>query len=255
MCRFGGNGTGTVYERLAALRQTGEVEEYVQEFELLVAQARPNIEDQLLGYFSAGLHLEIRSQVQPHDPQDLTRATEVARDVEEALKVVCGYEISQRKEINSGFRYQGSRGIVSRTKCFGGNSNAQTSSNGNRITSRSSGAKSVGNVYQESRNRGVRTLPYAEYTKRRNEGRCYHCGLAYSPGHRCPEKSLRIVILAEDEQINDEGEITLLEREKGTEEGKRAIEEVECAMARETTGGSHLGRHLLYQKLVSRLQP
>ena len=84
--RFGGNGRGTVYERLASLRQIGGVEKYVQEFELLVAQAKPSAEDQILGYFLAGLRQDIRSLVRPHDPRDLTRAMEVACDVEEAMK-------------------------------------------------------------------------------------------------------------------------------------------------------------------------
>nr|KYP37262.1 hypothetical protein KK1_041542 [Cajanus cajan] len=44
--RFGGNGRSTVYERLAALRQTSSMEDYVQEIELLVAQSISTPEDQ-----------------------------------------------------------------------------------------------------------------------------------------------------------------------------------------------------------------
>ena len=35
--------------------------------------------------------------------------------------------------------------------------------------------------------------------RRREEGRCFHCGGAYSPGHCCPEKNLRVIICAEEE--------------------------------------------------------
>jgi len=42
MRRFGDNGWGLVYERIALLRQTDGVEEYIQEFELSGAQANPN---------------------------------------------------------------------------------------------------------------------------------------------------------------------------------------------------------------------
>ena len=35
--------------------------------------------------------------------------------------------------------------------------------------------------------------------RRREEGRCFHCDGAYSPGHRCPEKNLRVIICAEEE--------------------------------------------------------
>ena len=50
-----------------------------------------------------------------------------------------------------------------------------------------------------SRTRGTRTIPYAEYVKRRDEGRCYHYGNTFGPGHRCPKKTMRVLILAEHE--------------------------------------------------------
>lgn len=79
------------------------------------------------------------------------------------------------------------------------------------MTSMASVAKPGVRGASGSRGKGTRHLPYPEYVKRRDEGRCYHCGLAFGSGHRCPEKSLRVVILAEDEQINDEGEIVAME--------------------------------------------
>ena len=80
---------------MASLRQIGGVEEYVQEFELLVAQAKPSAEDQILGYFLAGLRQDIRSLVRPHDPRDLTRAMEVACDIEEARDQMWGLYLMQ----------------------------------------------------------------------------------------------------------------------------------------------------------------
>ena len=85
-----------------ALRQTGGVEEYVQEFELLIAQAAPNAEDQLLGYFLAGLRPDIRSLVRPYDPRDLARAMEVACDVEEAMRQMQVFESIQGASASSG---------------------------------------------------------------------------------------------------------------------------------------------------------
>lgn len=63
------------------------------------------------------------------------------------------------------------------------------------------------------RSKGTRNLPYQEYVKRREEGCCFQCGLAFGLCHKCLEKSLRIVILAEDEHLNDEGVITRIELE------------------------------------------
>lgn len=48
-------------EKLVALRQKGTVEEYIQDFERLVAQASKLTEEQWLGYFFACLQGDIRS--------------------------------------------------------------------------------------------------------------------------------------------------------------------------------------------------
>lgn len=61
-------------------------------------------------------------------------------------------------------------------------------------------ASKAGNSGGGTTGRGVRTLPYQEYMKRREEGRCFHCGGPYSPGHRCAERSIRVMILAEEDE-------------------------------------------------------
>jgi len=82
---------------------------------------------------------------------------------------------------------------------YRGNSGPMTSSvvSNARMETASSGKEF--RPREGSRNKGSRTLPYPEYVRRREEGRCFHCGGAYSPGHRCPEKNLRVIICAEDE--------------------------------------------------------
>ena len=93
--------------------------------------------------------------------------------------------------------------MVSRTESFKGAGNSQSSSSNISTTRKegggtsSMGSRTGGNpTTGGSKNRAVRNLPYPEYLKRREEGRCFHCGGAFGPGHRCPEKSLRVVILA-----------------------------------------------------------
>lgn len=54
--------------------------------------------------------------------------------------------------------------------------------------------------------------------KRRDEKLCFQCGGPFGTGPRFPEKSLRAVILVEDELINEDGEITRKKTETGTEE-------------------------------------
>lgn len=59
----------------------------------------------------------------------------------------------------------------------------------------------------DNRGRMVRNLPYPEFLKTKEEGRCFRCGGPFGPGHHCPEKSLSVIILTEDEQGADEEKI------------------------------------------------
>lgn len=61
---------------------------------------------------------------------------------------------------------------------------------------------------------------------RRAKGLCFKCGGKYHPTlHKCPERSLRVLILGEGETLNDEGEIVSMEEVQTDEEEG---EEVEC---------------------------
>lgn len=84
--RYSGDTRGDVYEHLAALRQTGTMTEFIQEFELLMAQISGAKEAQLCGYFLAGLRAEMRSKIRPHKPANLLSAMELAAAFEDATR-------------------------------------------------------------------------------------------------------------------------------------------------------------------------
>jgi len=68
------------------------------------------------------------------------------------------------------------------------------------------------------KNRGFRTLPYLEYVKkRREEGRCFHYGGAYSYGHRCLDKNLSVVICGDSEEKKEKGGMKGFEENFGEE--------------------------------------
>ncbi|MCI60835.1 hypothetical protein A2U01_0082091, partial [Trifolium medium] len=47
---------------------------------------------------------------------------------------------------------------------------------------------------------------------RRAKGLCFKCGGKFHPTlHKCPERSMRVLILGEGEVVNEEGEIVCLE--------------------------------------------
>lgn len=113
-------------------------------------------------------------------------------------------------------------------KGFSGQARSSWASNArketyNRVKETRVGA-SMGEV---SRNTGARTLPYQEYIKRREEGRCFHCGGSYSYGHRCPDKRLRLIIVWEDEEWVEDGEPGVTEDEGG-EQDERSWSGQEC---------------------------
>ncbi|KAK7247608.1 hypothetical protein RIF29_42494 [Crotalaria pallida] len=205
--RFGGRHLGNVYERLTTLRQTGDIEEFVQEFEVLVAQASEVTEEQLLGYFLGGLRAEVRCRVRTHDPKEITQAMILARDVEEELRSSRVLGGPNSRTSTPSYRATFSGGVVSRLGSQPVGLPAGTNQSERQLSQDSTARSGV----NQPRNRGAKHLPYQEYLKRREAGRCFRCGGQFGPGHRCPEKSLRITILAEDEMLNEEGEIVALQ--------------------------------------------
>jgi hypothetical protein len=98
--RYGGHGDGDVYEQLTELKQTGNVDEYITEFEYLTAQIPRLPDKQFLGYFLHGLKEEVRGRVRSMAVlSDLSRGKllQVARAVEkETRRDGSGYNQSNR---------------------------------------------------------------------------------------------------------------------------------------------------------------
>ncbi|XP_017428812.2 uncharacterized protein LOC108336878 [Vigna angularis] len=215
--RFGGQNRGNFFEKLAVVRQRGGVDEYIQEFEVLVAQATEVTEDQLLGYFFAGLQERLRNTVRPHDPCDLLTAMERARDVEQVGLTSRGSSGAGGKGGATWGRYHASSGTVARTKTFRGPLEGSVNGSGGpgmkKNVSPNTMISKAGSSGGGNAGWGVRTLPYPEvYIKRCEEGRCFHYGGPYSPGHRCAERSMRVMILAEEDEDEEADENVAVEQ-------------------------------------------
>lgn len=84
--RYGGRKAYNPYELLASLKQgQNSVEEYVEQFEQLMALIEGLPEAQTLGYFLSGLEDGIRRKVRTHGPITINRAIELARLIEEEI--------------------------------------------------------------------------------------------------------------------------------------------------------------------------
>lgn len=53
----------------------------------------------------------------------------------------------------------------------------------------------------------MKHLSYQELMDRKNKGLCFKCWEKFHPLHQCPEKSLRLVIMGDEE---DEGQAEVL---------------------------------------------
>lgn len=103
---FGGELSGPPIEQLAALRQTGTVDEFANTFRARVAQIpglAPHIQ---LGLFLNGLKPEIRVRLRPNDVNDLRTAIRVARAVEREIDFLSSRRISGRSSGDDDFVYK-----------------------------------------------------------------------------------------------------------------------------------------------------
>src|ERR1044072_6230191 len=75
------------YKKLKILRQVGSIDDYLREFEALMVQITKPCDDQMLGYFMAGLKLQVRCRVRSFRPTQVVHAMEIARIVDEEIRL------------------------------------------------------------------------------------------------------------------------------------------------------------------------
>ncbi|PNX92555.1 retrotransposon-related protein, partial [Trifolium pratense] len=247
IARYGGRRLENPFEELSTLRQTGSVEEFVEAFELLSSQVGRLPEEQYLGYFMSGLKAPIRRRVRTLNPQNRMQLMRMAKDVEDELKEEdddgtrhYGKNRMGQTEAN-GFSFKSRNGPNSTHKDLTRSNPGWTnpsqksgsigSSPNSTLSMSSTGRKSENDRRSSSFSRwkGVRSIPNDEVEERRAKGLCFKCGGKFHPTlHKCPERSMRVLILGEGEEVNEDGEIVCL---KATEiEGDEEEIEAECKL-------------------------
>ncbi|GJX95417.1 retrotransposon-related protein, partial [Tanacetum coccineum] len=219
MVRFSGTKFRNAHEALGSLYQDEGVDEYIEEFEALSALIPNQSEEQSIGMFLRGLKNDIRSWVRTLNPLTCDQAMEFARNVEIATTL---------NESKSGTRAKsgpllGTKGYY-QTQSWKSSPREIGSRPDKTIQSYSSfGASSKAAQPNQTvvhsndrpnptlRSSGTRHLTKQEWEDRRRKGLCFSCGQKYSPQHKCSEGTLRILLLAEGEELDDNGEIRLAE--------------------------------------------
>ncbi|XP_019192891.1 PREDICTED: uncharacterized protein LOC109187208 [Ipomoea nil] len=232
---FGDELPGPPFEQLAALRQTGLVDEFIAAFRARIAQIpglAPHIQ---LGLFLNGLKPAIRVRLRPNDVTDLRTAMRVARAAEReieflstgrllgrslqdenaALQIIHSHSGStwsnghgKNSQTNSVLNYSQPKPIPTQSQFSGSN---QTSS----FSSQTQPAfpamqSSVRNSSTSTSRAPARHYSNKEYLDMRAKGLCFRCQQPYSPLHVCPNKSLQTLIAAEDDEdeTSDEPGVT-----------------------------------------------
>ncbi|XP_057429427.1 uncharacterized protein LOC130722640 [Lotus japonicus] len=246
IARYGGRRLENPFEELSTLRQKGSVDEFVESFELLSSQVGRLPEDQYLGYFMSGLKPAIRRRVRTLNPGTRMEMMRIAKDVEEELKEE-DEDDGKKMVKRSGFDRSGqsnwagssanrvglfSRDVTRFSKPGGSIPSRSMSSVGSTTNS----AASLGSSTRKGENdlrtgssekwKGVRSFQVDEIAERRAKGLCFKCGGKYHPTlHKCPERSLRVLILGDGETVDEEGEIVMLEGEPEVSEEDEAVVE------------------------------
>ena len=194
----------------------------------------------------SGMKPQIRRRVQTLNPLNRMQMMRITKDVEEELREddddagkysskKGGQDRLGRNDwAGSTFRSRSGSNPKETHRSSWANLTQKTGSSGSNTlstTSLVSTRKKGANDSQSEKWNGIRRIHNDEMAERRAKGLCFKCGGKYHPTlHKCPERSLRVLILGEGETLNDEGEILSMEAMQigGEKLAPDEEEEVEC---------------------------
>ncbi|XP_024024262.1 uncharacterized protein LOC112092399 [Morus notabilis] len=205
--RFSRSGEGDPTERLMALRQSGMVAEFRDAFEALAAPMRGIPESVFKGAFLNGLREDIRAEVKLHRPINLQEVMDLAQQIEarddavermKKLRLGRGNKVEYLGWPNSGWPTPSSSL---------GPAEHPLRSNAYRegaATAKGRTWSSPASQHAPSGDSKFCRLSDEEVQQRRAKGLCFRCDERFSPGHRCKNRQLQVLLVAEDGTEEDE---------------------------------------------------
>jgi hypothetical protein len=202
--RFGGR--QDPLEELMELRQHGDLEEYIQDFDILWNKAEIN-EKQALVIFLGGMELEIKNTVKMFDPKTLKHAFNLARLQANTLS------------------YRKSPGYIRKTSTMCTNPTANTpftfpqQNPRNPANSQANSSKPHSAQWTTNPNNNIYPNPSKptkfirnqEFKERRLKGLCFWCDEKFVPGHRCRNKKVYSLSVVEEEEVCQEEDVEVEE--------------------------------------------
>lgn len=176
MDRYGDHDSGNPFSQLKLLQQNGNIDEYVEAFEVLMAEVSPMSEEQYIGFFLGGLKEKIRMEVLAFEPPNRHKKIFVSLLIERRLNRY------PPQNIAGGWRgTQQNNGATSTVNSVAGDSKTHGGQS-NHSLSASSGSNDKGTRSGKTQNStsnfrgGTRNLCYQELMNRRSRGLCFKCG-------------------------------------------------------------------------------
>ncbi|GJS62845.1 ty3-gypsy retrotransposon protein [Tanacetum coccineum] len=173
---------GSLYEQFLNISQEGSAREYVALFEKIAAQLVGIQEEILEGTFIKGLKPELRTAVRTQQPKGVTKAIQLTLLIDENKS---GGECGK----SSNFR------LGSQT---GGGVPRPTASHTRGLNS-----KIVAGAASKP---PFKRMSEAEFADKKAKGLCFRCDGQFPPGHKCPEKSLQVMVIYDGETDEEEEE-------------------------------------------------
>eukprot|EP00257_Ricinus_communis_P028075 XP_025015489.1 uncharacterized protein LOC112536827 [Ricinus communis] len=207
---------GTLHDQLLALKQTTTVKEFRRQFEIIAAPLKGLAEDVLEAAFVNGLRPDMQAELRQWSPFGLDKKMQVAQKIEEKLKALGQYnQTTQNRWANStpsGTHFTNKVTQVSTTPSIKPNHFPKSfTSSSNSTVAKPSGSVSTSTGSNNTRP-PFKQMSHGEMEACRLKGLYYRCDGRYDPGHRCPNKSLKILCVINGS--SEEEEMTKVEQSK-----------------------------------------
>lgn len=200
------------------------MDEYITEFEYLIAQIPKLPDKQFLGYFLHGLKPEIRGKVRSlatMGEMNRSKLLQVTKAMEREVKGSGSNFYRGPKSGNGSHRPNsygsskpGSDWVMVKGREVEATGGARSNANGpNADKPAHSDRRRTG-----PRDRGFTHLSYQELMDRKQKGLCFKCKGPYHPNHQCPDKQLRILVVDDDAGAEQEANILAVEVDESEEE-------------------------------------
>ncbi|KAF7810403.1 Deoxycytidylate deaminase [Senna tora] len=218
--RFHQSQQGNGYEILMAHKQTHNVGEYRERFELLSAPLKEVSEEMLIGFYQSGLKEEVRAELRMTQAQSLMDVMDMSQKIEERNEVVDRMREEKLKKAlkpiqlpkwsNGPWKPNFIKNTTSPSNVA--NSNTATTSKASEV--KGSAEKKNSSTVSTPSKKSYCRLTDEEMKRKRELGECFTCDEKWSPAHQCKNKRINLITLLELEDEEDDEDEGCLETER-----------------------------------------